>query len=779
MISSYNTRRFILTLGAALFLLCDIGCTHSTTPISAHTWQQANKANTDVWGEEALKQPGGPTYAFFEKLLPPLRYVDANFREYPITLSAPTAKIKARLVSNGSCINARARQPDWIGEAGTPVTLLVGESREIFGSDLSHLDGPKLADGYLPIVQLTYQSNGATFSEEAFASTDPALAASGAVLVRLTLQKASGRDYKLTPASDKDPAATAPVAGVEAGETLKAATKDYDEKIEALIEGPEQCKFADNRILRPDGKVQAAIYPRWVFNPGRGALIAPLKTGESAYLLIFTDPADAKSVESDLSPEFYQSQRDACAKTWNDLLDKGAVVQTPETVVNNAWRASVIGNYMLINGDEMRYSQGNQYAKRYIAEGGDSITAMALWGQLDEAKKLMPAQFAYSRVGLEFHQAAGKLQMFSHYYRLSHDETVIKQMSAMWLKELNVIINGRKTDNGMFPREKYCGDIDTMVFSLNSNANAWRALRDMSVILKDDEIATQAAEYRKIILDAIDHATRRDVKPPFVPIALSGEENPHEPIWASTIGSYWNLMIEYVLGSEICAADSQTTTDILHYLQQKGGLCMGMLRARATPGNYWMSGGRINDLYGTRYALTLLRRDEPDRALVSFYGKLAQGMTRDTFIGCEGSGLNPVDSFGRQMYLPPNSAANSNYLQQLRYLLIQDYDTDDDGQPDTLRLCFATPRAWLADGKSIKVTNAPTEFGPVSFTIESHLSQGNVKIDIDLPTRNPPTTTLLRLRLPDGAKIANVKDGQTLDISSLHGHIAMDVKVRK
>ena len=40
----------------------------------------------------------------------------------------------------------------------------------------------------------------------------------------------------------------------------------------------------------------------------------------------------------------------------------------------------------------------------------------------------------------------------------------------------------------------------------------------------------------------------------------------------------------------------------------------------------------IDDLYGVRFALLLLQRDEPDQALLSFYGRLAEGMTRDTFI---------------------------------------------------------------------------------------------------------------------------------------------------
>jgi hypothetical protein len=33
----------------------------------------AAAAKADVWGELALKQSGGPSYAFFEKLVPPLR----------------------------------------------------------------------------------------------------------------------------------------------------------------------------------------------------------------------------------------------------------------------------------------------------------------------------------------------------------------------------------------------------------------------------------------------------------------------------------------------------------------------------------------------------------------------------------------------------------------------------------------------------------------------------------------------------------------------------------
>src|SRR3954470_6454315 len=81
----------------------------------------------DLWGEAALKQPGGPSYEFFRDLLPPLRYVNTDFREYPIVLSAPGAAVKARWVSDGSGVNRRANKKPMWKDDGTPVEFFVGK----------------------------------------------------------------------------------------------------------------------------------------------------------------------------------------------------------------------------------------------------------------------------------------------------------------------------------------------------------------------------------------------------------------------------------------------------------------------------------------------------------------------------------------------------------------------------------------------------------------------------------------------------------------------------
>src|SRR5205814_6953195 len=135
----------------------------------------------------------------------------------------------------------------------------------------------------------------------------------------------------------------------------------------------------------------------------------------------------------------------------------------------------------------------------------------------------------------------------------------------------------------------------------------------------------------------------------------------------------------------------------------------------------------VNVLYGLRYVQTILRRGDRDHALVGFYGQLAHGMTRDTFVGGEGSRFLHGDKHGRSFYLPPNSASNAMFLTTLRYLLVQDWDLDDDGKPETLRLCDAIPPRWLADGQKLAVEKAPSAFGEVSFSIESRLGGGEVR----------------------------------------------------
>jgi hypothetical protein len=383
---------------------------------------------------------------------------------------------------------------------------------------------------------------------------------------------------------------------------------------------------------------------------------------------------------------------------------------------------------------------------------------------------MIPPILDYQRSGLEYHQAGFKLQLLAHYLELTGDAGFLRTHRERWRPEVDRILDRREPGSGLFPREQYCGDVATSVYSLNSNANGWRGLRDTASLLagigetaEAARLAGVAREFRERILDAVTRSERLDTDPPFIPLALFGEEGPYEELTADKAGSYWDLMAPYIAGSGIFGPASDRGRWVTDYLRRHGGICMGMIRSRPNM-EFWVNKSNVVNLYGLRYTMELLRRDDADRALVSFYGKLAQGMTRDTFLDGEASCLVPVDGFGRQVFLPPNSTANAYFLWMLRYLLVQDWDLDDDGASDTLRLLHATPRRWMEDGKTIRVKDAPTAFGPVSLEAESRISRGEVRVELTAPDRTPGKM-LLRARLPEGHRVVSgTVDGHPLEV---------------
>jgi len=753
--------------------------------------EEAIAARKDLWGEAAMAQPNGASYEFFAPLLPPPRYVNADFRHYPIVLSPPgdfpqtpparfvrdqdpDSKPRARLISNGSGLNLRGGAAGW-NEVGTPVKFRVGTDAFIFGSLRDRVTEPTLAEGWMPIAEIRYTHRTPVRSEgmvplapttkppppeiyrlEAFASTTPEFATNCVVFVKFDL------------------------------------TQGTNGLIAVEVDAPPPLTFENGRLRDAAGGVVAVFDSSW--KRERGRMVARLGQDGAATLAVPSVPLDAASALS-VSPASYAEQRAACVATWKELIGRGMQVEAPEPLVNHAWRNALCQNFQFINHGQLRYSTGNQYDRIYSAEGSDAAMALLVWGYEREMRRLMEPLLDFTRQGLELHQASFKINNVVRYYWQTRDASAVRELRPRWELEAERFVRDRTGPNGLYPKEQYCGDIFTPVQSLNVNSTAWRAMRDLGTLLGElgeteaaRHYGNQAAAFRPVVLRAIAQAAARTTTPPFVPIALDGGEAVHDPILHYRIGAYWNIIIGYTLGSGIFPPGSAEETWIPRYQEQHGGIFLGMVKSGGAQFNFWTSDQRVNPLYGTRYALDTLRRDNPERALVSFYGMLAQGLTRNTFVGGEGCTLVPVDAEGRFFFCPPNSAASAHVLSMLRYMLIQDWDLDDDGKPETLRLAFATPRRWLEDGKTIKVAQAPTAFGPVSMKLESRLAEGKVMAEVELLQRNLPARTLLRARVPEGWEVVSVEgpNGRlsadrsgTVDLSALKGKVRLVFAVRR
>ncbi len=687
-------------------------------PKALPTPREMAAAREDVWGEAAIRAPGGPCYEFFRDLLPPLRYTNAAFRHYPIVLSAPLSPVKARWASNGGGINLRADKPPMWKEVGTPVAFFVGEKDEAFDSNPPY--GPRYRDYHLPIVTVDYGS----YTQIAFAATNGVLADHGAVFVYFGIG-VPGRVVA----------------------RVGAAGEKYTSAVGAVFDAK--------------GRTVVRFGPEWKWNAEKMELVAKVDDRAPAELLVFTKPAE--KLDDEL-PKFTK-QADRCEGTWITLLKRGTQIKLFDLHVERAWPSLIIGTYMIASGDRMHYSAGNAYDHLYEAECGDAVRALMLFGQTADAKKMVGPLLDFDRKATRFHVAGHKLQLLTHYYWVTGDKEYLKESRAKWEPVVALIRDSRKTDNGLLPKDNYAGDVNTQVYSLNSNAACWRGLRDVAAVLDDlgekekaAELRKEAAEFHKAILAAVAGSVR--VKERFVPVALLGDEPAHDPLTATRQGSYYNLIIPYVLGSGVFGPGDEREGWIIDYLRTHGGLAMGMIRSTPHQGEFDNEPG-VNPLYGLRYNLTLLRRGDRDHALVAFYGQLAQGMTRDTFIGGEGSRFFHGDKHGRSFYLPPNSASNATFLTTLRYLLIQDWDLDDDGKPETLRLCDAIPPRWLDEDDwqpHVRVQKAPTAFGEVNFSVHARSKAGELVAELEAPPRAPAKWTL-RLPDPPGYTITGAKIG--------------------
>ena len=119
--------------------------------------------------------------------------------------------------------------------------------------------------------------------------------------------------------------------------------------------------------------------------------------------------------------------------------------------------------------------------------------------------------------------------------------------------------------------------------------------------------------------------------------------------------------------------------------------------------------------------------------MVGADGKFWEGWQPDNFNACAA----------------PDNGTAGWFVENFRDLLVM-----EDGK--TLWLARATPRAWLAQGKTIRVKNVPTYFGPTGYEIVSDVDHKTIRAAIELPSRTPPETMVLRLRHPAAASLHDV-----------------------
>lgn len=569
---------------------------------------------------------------------------------------------------------------------------------------------PRLAGGWLPILE----AHTGTHAEESFAGRIPGTNATASFI-----RVAGPGPIRFTPsASGLHRSGNALVLGGKVYAVFSAGAR-FDGRTLGYRRGPAVVAW----LLRP-----AAVRP--------------------------FDPAAA-----------YAGARASLEAYWRGRLDAGAQIEVPERYVEDALHAVLVQNLELT----WRYSIGNAYEEFSFPESVDGAAVLAEYGFANVARSMLRTSFTRSPTPYPQWKMGERLLASALYGRLFPDDPYLAQATPVLRRYVDELEHALGS-NGLLARERYSSDIPDSVYGLHSQAVVWQGLREMAAVWArrgQPSLAARAHSLAARLGAGVRRAVRSsETRLPdgslFLPVRLRDREPPYDSVVESRAGSYWNLVAPYALASGLL--DRAESVGALRYLLGHGSRLLGLVRA----GGYALYGrsapfptSGTDEVYGVSVARFLAAMDEPDQLVLSLYGQLAAGMTPDTYVSGEGASVARLHGEReRSMYLPPNSGSNDALLETLRLMVVQQ-------RGDELRLAYATPRAWLRPGRRIAVTNLPTSFGPLSYSLQAQ--RGSVHVIIDVPSVRPPATLRLRLRLPGRTR--------SIDLSGRRGRVEFVVRI--
>ncbi|HEX7083842.1 MAG TPA: hypothetical protein VF186_06985 [Gaiellaceae bacterium] len=685
------------------------------------------RSGRDVWGDALLRRPGGPTYAAARGHLPPLLLArgpggkpltDSGVYYLPFAQpEGPSGAGSVALhVADGSQVVSQR-----VG--GPSLTVDVGAGgHERYGSCLARLGAPRLAGGWLPILETGYRdAAGARYRQESFAVRRggrlisfvrvdvDARRASGAVTVRLHAAGA-GRSlaYRVARGERRTVYAAWPVTAVpDAGSYAQAREAVVDYWRKRLAEGAA--------ISVPEARVENAL---------RALRVQNLTLG---WRYSIGNPYEEFSFPESVDDAQVLAEQGFLAEARSVLRVSLTRAPAPYPNWKKGERLLASAEYVRLSGDRAYLAAATPVLRGWVTALGRQIDGPG-GGLLDRER--YSSDIPNDVLGL-------------------HSQAVVweglRAMAGVWAQ------------NGQAALATRCRRLATRLGGAlrRAVARSERRLPDGSLFLPaqllDDErpypllTGERLGSYWNLVM----------------PYALASGLLP--PGGRQATGALRYLLLH---GSRLLG------------LVRSGGYA---LYGKNPP----PPTSATDEVYGINVARFLADNDQADQLVLSLYGDLAAGMTDGTFVSGEAASLAPLAGAGgyRAMYLPPNSAANGAFLETLRLMLVHE-TRDADGRPRGLQLAYATPRDWLRPGKRIAVGGMPTSFGRVSFEIRA--TTRSARVSVDVPSTRPARLGLrLRLpagrRITsvalDGRPFGRVDRATgTLDLSGLTGRLDLVVR---
>jgi hypothetical protein len=650
----------------------------------------------------------------------------------------------------------------------TVIEFRVGADAELLGRVRNHYSSIGYENGYLPIVTAAYERDGLRYTETAFAHHPK--------------QETGGWDiayvrFEITNTTDKP--------------HIAKLTEHL------ILNDGGKVRYENAQLLDPNGAILAAVDDASApFDSATGWLrhcfaLAPGETVK-VHLKIPYIPDGKKLLKAASASDFDDAHK--TQKTfWEGLLAKGARIEVPEPRINNVYRALLAQNFVLADGPRFTYGSGLRYNdSTYPQENGFATHVFAMYGYKDYANQMQrsfPAMCVTPKGAgrkyqnrramvlhhlLENYRLTGKTDLFDQfkndYYRVA-DEIISDRRSTMTEG------NGEKPLYwGLLPPDKPGADVEAstqQVYVPGHNINNCQGLQDFGRFLvstgidreRGDRYLREAADFRKTLMSAMRRAAiRLPDRPPFVDLQTllfrdtpDYGPDPYDDLALGRLqGPYFHYWVDMEFHYNFFNPADDVGQWLADYVRERNGFVLGLCRARRQPGNTY---GWVNNVYDGGYYNYRLRQGKVDEFIYGLYGRLAFGMSRYTYVASEGSpfiGYNTENGgYVGADYSFPNSAANADTLHMLRNALVYE-ELADNNETGLLCLLHGAPRKWFEPGKQIRAERLATDYGDLSFTVDSDPAGRIVRAKVDSPSGRWKTIEIA-LRLPASQTLQSVR----------------------
>jgi len=641
-------------------------------------------------------------------------------------------------------------------------------------------------DGYLPIINATWQDSGVTYEQAAFVTLLGSNILSG--------KRMQGDDPTILLSK-------------------VTITNSGDESKEVRLNLSSRCDI-EEKLTEKDGFVFATDYePRrmryfvdtggkGLLESGDGKLVYKINlTGDESHTIYFKIPFITLDKDSEyrLAQNIdYDSEFLKVKDYWRNRVDKGTKMITPNETLNNFYKAHI--THMLITDN--REVGSERYASRvgtfpyesYLNESCMCISDFSRRNYKKEAEerfdmiihyqgsRALPGNYT-DKDGV-FYGAGGYtegngynqhhgwvLWGLAEHYLYYRDKEWLRRVAPSIVKACNWIIRQRQhtmkygesgekvLEYGFLPagsledvhEYKYWQATNSYTY-LGFN-NAVRALSDIN----HPEAQRLAEELKKYKEDLVRGFTESMIISPVVKLR-DGTYIPYVPSRLYGRGRAFGWIREVLEGSlhlircGIFEPWDEISTWIIK--DHEDNLFITDRSVKENEYGYaidnfdqnWFSQGGFSMQSNLLcHPVPYIFRDEPKHFLRGYFNAFTSVFYPDICACVEHALPTLADNNG--LWFKPSDEAQSTYW--LRMMFARENGED-------LFLGQSIPRAWLTDGNNIGIKSALTHFGLLSLSINSQTAQDMITVTFDPPRRNSPENIYLRLRHPSSKPIKNV-----------------------